>query len=145
MGVKENNIIECEYDIDEDELNKPIQILNCLNEELMKEFENEAKKIGIEFIVHLGVYTSRNDFIPHFSWHDLIECYLKSSGIPYANIHPNVITESVLVTKPSIKETHCINTLCGDAKQGWVCTKDISYCFKRRSKKAFWKRLLFKY
>ena len=34
-----------------------------------------AKKIGIEFIVHLGVYTSRNDFIPHFSWHDLIECY----------------------------------------------------------------------
>lgn len=84
-----------------------------------------AKKIGVEFIVHLGVYTSRNDFIPHFSWHDLIECYLKSSGIPYANIHPNVITESVLVTKPSIKETHCINTLCDDAKQGWVCTKDI--------------------
>ena len=36
-----------------------------------------AKKNGIEFIVHLCVYTSRNDFIPHFSWHDLIECYLK--------------------------------------------------------------------
>ena len=84
-----------------------------------------AKKNGIEFIVHLGVYTSRNDFIPHFSWHDLIECYLKSSRIPYCNIHPNVITESVLVTKPSIKETHCISTLCGNAKQGWVCTKDI--------------------
>lgn len=84
-----------------------------------------AKKVGTEFIVHLGVYTSRYDFVPHFSWHDLIECYLKSSGIPYTNIHPNVITESVLVTNPSIKETHCINTLCGDAKQGWVCTKDI--------------------
>jgi len=84
-----------------------------------------AKKVGTEFIVHLGVYTSRNDYIPHFSWHDLIECYLKSSGIPYCNIHPNVITESVLITNPSIKETHCISTLCGDAKQGWVCTKDI--------------------
>lgn len=84
-----------------------------------------SKKVGVEFIVHLGVYTSRNDFIPHFSWHDLIECYLKSSNIPYTNIHPNVITESVLVTNPSIKETHCISTLCGDAKQGWVCTKDI--------------------
>ena len=84
-----------------------------------------AKKIGAEFIVHLGVYTSRNDFIPHFCWHDLIECYLKSSGIAYCNIHPNVITESVLVTKPSLKETHCISTLCGNAKQGWVCTKDI--------------------
>jgi uncharacterized protein YbjT (DUF2867 family) len=84
-----------------------------------------AKKNGVEFIVHLGVYTSRYDFIPHFSWHDLIECYLNSSGIPFCNIHPNVITESVLITKPSIKETHCISTLCGDAKQGWVCTKDI--------------------
>ena len=84
-----------------------------------------AKKVGTEFIVHLGVYTSRNDYIPYFSWHDLIENYLKSSGISYCNIHPNVITESVLVTKPSIKETHCITTLCGNAKQGWVCTKDI--------------------
>lgn len=84
-----------------------------------------AKKVGVEFIVHLGVYTSRNDFVPHFSWHDLIECYLKASGIKYANIHPNVITESVLVTKPPIQETHYITTLCGDAKQGWVCTKDI--------------------
>ena len=61
---------------------------------------DSAKKNGIEFIVHLGVFTSRNDFIPHFSWHDLIECYLKSSGIPYCNIHPNVIIKSVLVTKP---------------------------------------------
>ena len=84
-----------------------------------------AKKVRTEFIVHLGVYTSRYDFIPHFCWHDLIECYLKSSGISYCNIHPNVITESVLVTKPSLKETHCISTLCGNAKQGWVCTKDI--------------------
>ncbi len=34
-----------------------------------------SKKIGIEFIVHLGVYSSKNDFIPHFSLHDLIECF----------------------------------------------------------------------
>ena len=86
---------------------------------------DEKKKNGVEFIVHLGVYISRYDFVPHFCWHDLIECYLKSIGTSYCNIHPNVITESVLVAKPSLKETHCISTLCGNAKQGWVCTKDI--------------------
>ena len=25
-----------------------------------------SKKVGIEFIVHLGVYSSKNDFIPNF-------------------------------------------------------------------------------
>ena len=76
-----------------------------------------SKKVGIEFIVHLGVYSSKNDFIPHFSWHDLIECYLKSSNIPYSNVHSNVITESVLETNPSIKETHCMNTLCDEERE----------------------------
>ena len=40
-----------------------------------------SKKVGIEFIVHLGVYSSKNDFIPNFFCQDLIECYLKSSNI----------------------------------------------------------------
>ena len=40
----------------------------------VKLFIDAAKKVDIEFIVHLGVYTTRNDYIPHFSWHDLIEC-----------------------------------------------------------------------
>ncbi len=70
-----------------------------------------SKKVGIEFIVHLGVYSSKNDFIPNFFWQDLIEYYLKSSNIPYSNIHPNLITESVLVT-----ETHYMNTLCDEEK-----------------------------
>ena len=30
-----------------------------------------------------------------------------------------------MITKPSIKETHWISTLCGNAKQGWVSTKNI--------------------
>ena len=85
-----------------------------------------AKKVGTEFIVHLGVYTSRYDFVPHFSWHDLIECYLKSSGIPYTNIHPNVITETVINANQNLKENHVINSLVGDEKQGWVCIKDIA-------------------
>ena len=40
----------------------------------VKLFIDAAKKVDIEFIVHLGVYTTRNDYIPHFSWHYLIEC-----------------------------------------------------------------------
>ena len=52
-----------------------------------------------------------------FFCQDLIECYLKSSNIPYSNVHSNIITESILVTNPSIKETHCMNTLCDEERE----------------------------
>ena len=75
--------------------------------------------------------------------------YLKSSNIPYSNVHPNIITESVLVTNPSIKETHCINTLCGDLKTRMglyeIYRRSCGYCFKRTSWKTLRERLLFKY
>ena len=45
LNIEENNIIICEYDINKDDLNKPIQILNYLNEEKKNEIENEAIKI----------------------------------------------------------------------------------------------------
>ena len=34
------------------------------------------KKVGIEFIEHLGVYSSKNDFIPNFFCQDLIGCFI---------------------------------------------------------------------
>ena len=45
---KENNIIICEFDIDKDKLNKPIQILNYLNEEKKNLIENIFKEQGID-------------------------------------------------------------------------------------------------
>ena len=47
MEFKENNIL-CKYIISNENINKPIQILNCLDEKHMKEIEEECKKEGIE-------------------------------------------------------------------------------------------------
>ena len=47
INLKENYII-CEYDIKKEELNKPIQILNCLDEDFKKILEERFKKIGID-------------------------------------------------------------------------------------------------
>lgn len=91
-----------------------------------KMFVDAAKEAGVKHIVHLGVFTSRKDPVPHFVWHDLIESYIASSGISWTNIHPNVITESTLVTVPPITETGSFIMFCGDAPQGWACTDDIA-------------------
>ncbi|MBD3906301.1 NmrA family NAD(P)-binding protein [Chryseobacterium sp. Ch-15] len=84
-----------------------------------------AVEADIKHIVHLGVFTSRKDLIPHFIWHDMIETYIQASGIAWTNIHPNVISNSILVKEPSIKETGSFSVNWGEAKQGWVFASDI--------------------
>lgn len=90
-----------------------------------KTLVDAANVAGVKHIVHLGVYTSRNDTVPHFTWHDLIESYIAASGMAWTNIHPNVVTESILVRNPPIEETLTFDSLVGDAPQGWAMTDDI--------------------
>ncbi|REG99451.1 uncharacterized protein YbjT (DUF2867 family) [Flavobacterium aquicola] len=85
-----------------------------------------AGEAGVGHIVHLGVFTSRRDLIPHFIWHDLIETYIESSGMAWTHIHPNVIADSILVVDPPISETGYFTVLWGDASQGWVFASDIA-------------------
>lgn len=84
-----------------------------------------AKDAGVEFIIHLGTYTSRRDPIPHFNWHDLIESYIAASGIAWTNVHPNVITDSIL-SMIEIKEDVVNFVTWGDVPQGYACAKDIA-------------------
>ena len=46
MNIKDNYIL-CEYNIKKEDLNKDIQILNYLNEEIKEKIINDNKKIGI--------------------------------------------------------------------------------------------------
>lgn len=85
-----------------------------------------ASDVGVKHIVHLGVFTSRRDVIPHFIWHDLIESYIEASGIAWTHLHPNVIADTVLVVDPPIKETGSFTVFWGDAQQGWVFASDIA-------------------
>lgn len=91
-----------------------------------KHVVDTAKDAGVRHIVHLGVFTSRRDRIPHFIWHDFIETYIEASGVAWTHLHPNVIAESYLVQDPPISETGSFNVMCGDAAQGWVFADDIA-------------------
>ncbi len=85
-----------------------------------------AKDAGVSHIVHLGVFTSRRDRIPHFIWHDLVETYIEASGLSWTHIHPNVISDSLFVQNPPLKETNSFGVSWGEAKQGWVFASDIA-------------------
>lgn len=91
-----------------------------------KKLVDAAVEAGVSHIVHLGVFSSGHDLIPHFTWHDLVETYIKASGISWTNLHPNVIADSILVTDPPIKETNSFSTFFKDASLGWVFASDIA-------------------
>ena len=91
-----------------------------------KTLVDSAVQAGVRHIVHLGVFTSRNDKIPHFVWHDLIERYIESSGTSWTHIHPNVITDAIIDRDPSIRATNEFSVSWGHAKQGWVFAEDIA-------------------
>lgn len=88
-----------------------------------KMFVDAAARAGVAHIVHLGVFSSGHDRIPHFSWHELIETYIEASGMAWTHLHPNVITDTVLAP---VAETGAFSVSWQESALGWVCAADIA-------------------
>ena len=56
-----------------------------------------AKRNGVKHIVHLGAFTREHDaYTTVFAWHQMIEAYLRLSGIAWTNLHPNMFMQNLL-------------------------------------------------
>src|SRR5438552_8615600 len=56
-----------------------------------------AKRNDVNHIVHLGAFTRDHDaYATVFAWHQMIESYLRDSGIAWTNLHPNMFMQSFL-------------------------------------------------
>jgi NAD(P)H dehydrogenase (quinone) len=56
-----------------------------------------AKRNGVNHIVHLGVFTLEHDaYSTVFAWHQMIETYLRDSGVAWTNLHPNMFMQNFL-------------------------------------------------
>jgi len=70
-----------------------------------KSLVDAAKRNGVNHIVHLGAFTTEHDaYSTVFAWHQMIEAYIRESGIAWTNLHPIYVHAEL-----------AINTLC----QGW--------------------------
>ena len=56
-----------------------------------------AKRNGVNHVVHLGAFTRERDtYTTVFTWHQMIEAYLRVSGIAWTNLHPNMFMQNLL-------------------------------------------------
>src|SRR5438445_5699450 len=59
-----------------------------------KSLIDAAKRNGVNHIVHVGAFTvDDNGYSTVFTWHQMIETYLRDSGIAWTNLHPNMFMQ----------------------------------------------------
>src|SRR3981189_1530243 len=62
-----------------------------------KSLIDAAKRNGVKHIVHLGAFTRDHDaYSTVFAWHQMIEAYLRDSGVAWTNMHANMFMQSFL-------------------------------------------------
>src|SRR4030081_3784367 len=62
-----------------------------------KSLIDAAKRNGVKHVVHLGAFTRDHDaYATVFAWHQMIETYLRESGVAWTNLHPNMFMQSFL-------------------------------------------------
>src|SRR5437899_2534352 len=62
-----------------------------------KSLIDAAKRNGVDHIVHLGAFARDHDaYATVFAWHQMIETYLRDSGIAWTNLHPNMFMQNLL-------------------------------------------------
>src|SRR5258705_3056634 len=62
-----------------------------------KSLIDAARRNGITHIVHLGTFTRDHDsYATVFAWHQMIEAYLRDSGVAWTNLHPNMFMQNLL-------------------------------------------------
>jgi len=62
-----------------------------------KSLIDAAKRKGVNHIVHLGAFTRDHDaYATVFAWHQMIEAYLRDSGVAWTTLHPNMFMQSFL-------------------------------------------------
>ena len=62
-----------------------------------KSLIDAAKRNGVTHIVHLGAFTREHDsYATVFAWHQMIEAYLRDSGVAWTNLHPNMFMQNLL-------------------------------------------------
>jgi NAD(P)H dehydrogenase (quinone) len=92
-----------------------------------KDLVNYAKRAGVKFIVHLGACGDDDTRIAHYGWHQFIERYIESSGIPFANLRPEIFMQNLLgYGGERYVNEGVIRHYVGAARLSWVDCEDVA-------------------
>jgi NAD(P)H dehydrogenase (quinone) len=93
-----------------------------------KDVVDVARSAGVEQIVHLGACGDDDTHVGHYGWHQFIERYISSSGIPYyTHLRPEMFMQNLLgYGGESFVQRGVIHQYIGDARLSWVDCDDVA-------------------
>lgn len=88
---------------------------------------DNAKKSGVQHVVHLGACGRDDTTVAHWAWHQLIERYIEWSGFSYTHLRPETFMQNVLSYggKRTI-ENGIIHAFVEGARLSWVDVDDVA-------------------
>ncbi len=89
-----------------------------------KTLTDAAVDAGVGFIVHLGVLSNGKSTDPHYAWHELVERYISTSGVPCCHLHANFFMENLLSFMRISKSV--LTWPMGNRSIGWVAGEDLA-------------------
>jgi NAD(P)H dehydrogenase (quinone) len=92
-----------------------------------KTFIDEAKRAGVDYVVHLGSPGDDDTRVAHYGWEQLVERYLEWSGIGFTHLRPQIYMQNLLgYGSTSIVDHGVIRQYAGDSRLCWIDCEDIS-------------------
>lgn len=92
-----------------------------------KAFLDQAKRAGVQHVVHLGACGRDDTTVGHWAWHQFVERYIEWAGFSFTHLRPEVFMQNLL----SYDGTRAINQgvihqFIGDAVCSWVDCDDVA-------------------
>lgn len=91
-----------------------------------KALVDAALVAGVGHIVHLSVFTPRPDaYDPHLAWHQMVEAYIKVSGIPWTFLHPNCFMQNWTGFYGMVRDG-VVRSYSEHNQLGWIALEDVA-------------------
>lgn len=92
-----------------------------------KIFLDNAKKAGVQHVVHLGACGPDDTTVGHWAWHQLVERYIEWCGFSFTHLRPETFMQNILSYggKKSI-EDGVIKAYVEGARLSWVDVEDVA-------------------
>ncbi|MBW4038345.1 MAG: NmrA family NAD(P)-binding protein [Acidobacteria bacterium] len=88
---------------------------------------DNAKKAGVQHVVHLGACGRDDTTVAHWAWHQFVERYIQWSGFSFTHLRPETFMQNLLGYggEKTIKNG-VINAFVQNARLSWVDINDVA-------------------
>ena len=92
-----------------------------------KSLLDNAKKAGVEHVVHLGACGRDDTTVAHWAWHQFVERYIEWQCFSFTHLRPETFMQNLLSYggEKTIKNG-VVNAFVQDARLSWVDVEDVA-------------------